>query len=154
MRREGWRVTFDQDFAGVMRRCAEVPRPGQDGTWITEEMIAAYSELHRLGHAHSVEVSWEGRLVGGLYGVALGSVFHGESMFHHRADASKVGFATLVARLAASGYRLIDCQVPTAHLASLGAFAVTRADFLEALRLLRDRPPAADAFVTPASDGP
>ena len=139
-------------FETVMRRCSEVPRPGQDGTWITEEMIAAYCELHRRGIAHSVEVSWQGELVGGLYGVALGRLFHGESMFHLKADASKVGFATLVAHLAACGYVLIDCQVPTAHLASLGAFAVDRSEFLAAVKLFRDEPPTGDAFVTPASD--
>jgi leucyl/phenylalanyl-tRNA--protein transferase len=115
-------------------------------------MIAAYCDLHRRGVAHSVEVSWQGELVGGLYGVALGRLFHGESMFHLKADASKVGFATLVARLAACGYVLIDCQVPTAHLASLGAFAVDRAEFLAAVKLFRDEPPTGDAFVTPASD--
>jgi leucyl/phenylalanyl-tRNA--protein transferase len=115
-------------------------------------MIAAYCELHRRGIAHSVEVSWQGELVGGLYGVALGRLFHGESMFHLKADASKVGFATLVARLAAAGYVLIDCQVPTAHLASLGAFAVDRAEFLTAVQIFRDQPPSSDAFVTPASD--
>lgn len=147
LRKKGWSVTFDRAFTTVMRRCSEVPRPGQGGTWITEEMITAYSELHRLGIAHSVEVHWEGQLVGGLYGVALGRLFHGESMFHLRADASKVGFATLVARLAAAGYLLIDCQVPTAHLASLGAFAVDRTEFLQAVHQLRDVPPAADAFL-------
>jgi leucyl/phenylalanyl-tRNA--protein transferase len=147
LRKKGWSVTFDRAFTTVMRRCSEVPRPGQGGTWITEEMITAYSELHRLGIAHSVEVYWEGQLVGGLYGVALGRLFHGESMFHLRADASKVGFATLVARLAAAGYLLIDCQVPTAHLASLGAFTVDRAEFLQAVHQLRDIPPTADAFL-------
>lgn len=152
LRKAGWSVTFDQAFETVMRRCAAVPRPGQDGTWITEEMIAAYYALHRRGFAHSVEVRWQGELVGGLYGVALGRLFHGESMFHLKADASKVGFATLVARLAACGYVLIDCQVPTAHLASLGAFAVDRAEFLAAVQLFRDRPPTGDAFVTPAAD--
>ena len=152
MRKAGWTVTFDRSFEAVMRRCSEVPRPGQDGTWITEEMIAAYCELHRRGIAHSVEVCWQGELVGCLYGVALGRLFHGESMFHLKADASKVGFATLVARLAAAGYVLIDCQVPTAHLASLGAFAVDRTEFLAAVRIFRDQPPTGDAFVTPASD--
>lgn len=155
MRKPGWTVTFDRRFEAVMRRCAEVPRPGQDGTWITEEMVAAYCELHRQGFAHSVEVCWEGELVGGLYGVALGRLFHGESMFHLKPDASKVGFATLVGRLAACGYVLIDCQVPTAHLASLGAFAVRRAEFLEAVRLCRDQAPTGDAFAPiPASDAP
>jgi leucyl/phenylalanyl-tRNA--protein transferase len=152
MRKAGWSVSFDRQFETVMRHCAAAPRPGQNGTWINEEMVAAYSELYRLGIAHSVEVSWEGKLVGGLYGVALGRLFHGESMFHLKADASKVGFATLVARLVACEYFLIDCQVPTAHLASLGAFAIERTEFLEVVKLFRDHPPAGDAFATPASD--
>jgi len=155
MRKSGWAVTLDQDFAGVMRACAAVPRPGQDGTWITEEMIAAYSELHRRGHAHSVEVTWQGELVGGLYGVAVGRIFHGESMFHTRSDASKVGFVALVDRLRHAGFRLIDCQMPTAHLASLGARPIPRTAFLVTLALERDQPPAADAWVSPLlSSGP
>ena len=149
MRKKGWQVTFDQQFETVMRRCAEVPRPGQDGTWITEEMIAAYVELHRRGHAHSVEVSWQGELVGGLYGVAIGRIFHGESMFHTRSDASKVGFAALVGRLRTAGFQLIDCQMPTAHLASLGAAPIRRAEFLATLARERDQAPAAHAWVSP-----
>lgn len=155
LRKPGWTVTFDQDFAGVMRACAAAPRPGQDGTWITDEMIAAYVALHRAGHAHSVEVRWHGELVGGLYGVAVGRVFHGESMFHRRSDASKVGFVRLVERLLASGFVLVDCQMPTEHLASLGAFAVRRADFLACLRAQRDLPPTGDPWFNPdAYPGP
>lgn len=149
MRKPGWAVTVDQAFERVMRACAAVPRPGQDGTWITEEMIAAYVELHRRGHAHSVEVSWHGELVGGLYGVAIGRIFHGESMFHTRSDASKVGFAALVGRLRTAGFQLIDCQMPTAHLASLGAAPVRRAEFLAILARERGQAPAADAWVSP-----
>ena len=149
MRKPGWAVTVDQAFERVMRACAAVPRPGQDGTWITEEMIAAYVELHRRGHAHSVEVSWHGELVGGLYGVAIGRIFHGESMFHTRSDASKVGFAALVGRLRTAGFQLIDCQMPTAHLASLGAAPIRRAEFLATLARERDQAPAADAWVSP-----
>jgi leucyl/phenylalanyl-tRNA--protein transferase len=155
LRKPGWRITVDQDFEGVMRRCAAVPRPGQDGTWITEDMIAAYVALHRQGHAHSVEVTWEGQLVGGLYGVSIGRIFHGESMFHTRSDASKVGFVALVRRLQAAGYVLIDCQMPTEHLASFGAGAARRADFLAVLAAVRDEAPAADAWVSPlSSDAP
>jgi leucyl/phenylalanyl-tRNA--protein transferase len=155
LRKTGWRITVDQDFEGVMRRCAAVPRPGQDGTWITEDMIAAYVALHRQGHAHSVEVTWEGQLVGGLYGVSIGRIFHGESMFHTRSDASKVGFVALVRRLQAAGYVLIDCQMPTEHLASFGAGAARRADFLAVLAAVRDEAPAADAWVSPlSSDAP
>ena len=149
MRKPGWEVTVDRDFEGVMRACARVPRPGQDGTWITEDMVAAYVELHRRGYAHSVEVSWRGELVGGLYGVAIGRIFHGESMFHTRSDASKVGFVSLVGRLRARGFTLIDCQMPTPHLASLGAAPIRRADFLEALTLARDQSPAAETWVSP-----
>jgi leucyl/phenylalanyl-tRNA--protein transferase len=155
MRKKGWQVTLDQDFEGVMRCCAAVPRPGQYGTWITEDMIAAYVELHRKGYAHSVEVTWQGELVGGLYGVSIGRIFHGESMFHTRSDASKVGFVSLVERLKASGYVLIDCQMPTPHLASLGAGGVRRADFLQVLALERDQIPASTAWVSPLfSSGP
>lgn len=151
LRKPGWRITLDQDFEGVMRRCAAVPRPGQDGTWITEDMIAAYVALHRQGHAHSVEVTWEGELVGGLYGVSIGRIFHGESMFHTRSDASKVGFVALVRRLQAAGYVLVDCQMPTAHLASFGAGAARRSDFLAVLAAVRDEAPATDAWVSPLS---
>lgn len=149
MRKPGWKVTVDEDFEGVMRRCAETPRPGQDGTWISEEMIAAYLELHRRGYAHSVEVRWQGVLVGGLYGVAIGRIFHGESMFHHKTDASKVGFVALVERLRDAGFVLIDCQMPTQHLASFGAGPARRLDFLTILALERDKRPAADAWVSP-----
>ncbi len=149
MRKPGWTVTLDRAFERVMRACSAVPRPGQDGTWITEEMIAAYVELHRRGHAHSVEVSWQGELVGGLYGVAIGRIFHGESMFHTRSDASKVGFAALVGRLRTAGFQLIDCQMPTAHLASLGAAPIRRAEFLATLARERDQAPAAHAWVSP-----
>ena len=153
LRKPGWEVTLDQDFERVMRACAAVPRPGQDGTWITEAMIAAYVELHRRGHAHSVEVTWQGELVGGLYGVVVGRIFHGESMFHTRSDASKVGFVALVDRLRAAGFQLIDCQMPTAHLASLGAAPIPRTEFLVTLALERDRAPAADAWVSPLLSG-
>ncbi|MGA0133540.1 MAG: leucyl/phenylalanyl-tRNA--protein transferase [Opitutales bacterium] len=149
LREAAWEVSCDRDFEGVMRACAEQPRPGQSGTWITEEMVAAYCGLHRAGLAHSVEVRRGGQLVGGLYGVALGTVFHGESMFHREKDASKVAFAHLVSRLEASGFRLIDCQVPTRHLASLGAFAVSREAFLAALRSWRDERPPGDPWISP-----
>lgn len=152
-RKAGWEVTVDADFERVMRACGEVPRPGQDGTWITESMIAAYVDLHRQGHAHSVEVRWKGELVGGLYGVAVGRLFCGESMFHRRTDASKVGFVRLVRRLRACGFGLIDCQMPTRHLASFGAVAVPRADFLRAVRTLRDVAPQGTPWASPLSPG-
>ena len=126
-------VTYDQAFSRVMQACAAVPRTGQYGTWITEEMLAAYAELHRAGFAHSVEV-WRGEeLVGGLYGIALGKVFFGESMFTRASNASKFGFISLVHRLRERGFQLIDCQQETRHLASLGAEAIPRQAFLDHL---------------------
>ena len=136
------RVTCDGAFAAVMRACAE-PRPGQDGTWITRGMVYAYEQLAAHGHAHSVEV-WEGdALVGGLYGVSIGSMFFGESMFTRRADASKVALVALARQLGRWGLPLIDCQTSTAHLASLGACELPRADFVgEVARLVRLEVPA------------
>lgn len=132
LRNGGFEVSFDRDFAAVVRACGE-PREASAGTWITAEMMAAYERLHRLGHAHSVEAWHEGRLVGGLYGVALGRVFFGESMFHRRTDASKVAFAALVRRLHESGFEMIDCQMETGHLVSLGAETLPRTAFIERL---------------------
>jgi leucyl/phenylalanyl-tRNA--protein transferase len=130
LRRGTFRVSADEAFARVIRRCAEKGRPGQRGTWITQEMMDAYVELHRLGFAHSFE-AWQGDvLAGGLYGVSLGSVFFGESMFADATDASKVAFARAVEWLASQGFGLVDCQVRTEHLVSLGAREIPRADFL------------------------
>ncbi len=128
-----FKVTMDTSFEQVIRNCAGVPREGQGGTWITEEMIEAYVRLHRSGYAHSVETWCEGELVGGLYGIILGKVFFGESMFSKVSNASKVAFVTLVERLKEQGFMLIDCQVTTEHLLSLGAREVTRQSFLETL---------------------
>lgn len=135
LRRGGYTVTCDLAFDRVMRACAE-PRPDQDGTWISDEMRAVYGELHRRGVAHSVETWVEGELVGGLYGLALGRVFFGESMFARVTDASKIAFAHLVTQLTRWGYGLIDCQQETAHLASLGARPIPREDFLGTLARL------------------
>lgn len=122
-------VRIDTAFAEVMGACAATPREGQGGTWITSEMIEAYVVMHRLGYAHSVE-AWQGdRLVGGLYGLAIGRVFFGESMFSHVTDASKVALVHLVARLQRLGVPLIDCQQETGHLASLGARPIARERF-------------------------
>jgi leucyl/phenylalanyl-tRNA---protein transferase len=131
LRKGVFRVTFDQDFIGVLEGCQEVPRPGQEGgTWISKEVISSYFELFHRGYAHSVEV-WEGeKLVGGLYGVALGKCFFGESMFAKAGNASKAGFITLVRNLEEQGYHLVDCQVYTKHLESLGAEMMPRMDFL------------------------
>ena len=124
-----YEVRFDTAFRDVMRACGE-PRPGQDGTWITPAMIEAYTTLCRLGFAHSIE-SWAGsELVGGLYGVAIGRMFYGESMFTRRSDASKVAFVATVLQLHRWGFGLIDCQMPTMHLASLGAREIPRQEFV------------------------
>jgi len=119
---------MDSAFGQVIDACA-APRHGEPGTWITAEMNAAYRRLHALGHAHCVEVWAEGRLVGGLYGVALGRVFFGESMFSRATDASKVAFVHLVRQLQDWGFALIDCQVDSPHLRSLGAETLPRFDF-------------------------
>jgi leucyl/phenylalanyl-tRNA--protein transferase len=125
-----FRVTMDTAFADVISGCAE-PRPGQDGTWITPEMHSAYCRLFEMGYAHSVE-AWTGdHLAGGLYGVSLGRMFFGESMFTRESDASKVGFVHMVAQFARWKMPLIDCQMPTSHLASLGAREIPRAVFLD-----------------------
>lgn len=135
MRKAGLAMTMDRSFAEVIRACAQ-PRAYTDGTWITDEMQRAYCRLHQLGHAHSVEV-WEGdELVGGLYGVALGKVFFGESMFSRRSNTSKAAFIFLVQHLAKWGYELIDCQMPTDHLFSLGAKSISRQAFIEQLQRL------------------
>lgn len=143
MRQQRYQVSFDQDFPAVVAACA-APRAYAEGTWITETMQAAYCELHRQGIAHSVEVRENGVLVGGLYGLAIGRLFFGESMFSRADNASKVGFVTLVKRLEQTGFALIDCQMPTDHLHSLGARAISRAAFAEALARHLDTPPALD----------
>lgn len=138
LRRCGWEASVDAAFDEVVAGCAD----RGEGTWITERMRQAYGELHRTGGAHSVEV-WDGdRLVGGLYGVLVGSVFCGESMFHRETDASKVALVELCARVLEAGFSLVDTQEPTEHLESLGQVLVRRADYLEALAVLRERPAA------------
>ncbi|MFO0584595.1 MAG: leucyl/phenylalanyl-tRNA--protein transferase [Anaeromyxobacter sp.] len=140
LRRGAFTFTADRAFEEVMRRCAEVPRPGQDGTWITDGMVQAYVRLHRLGLAHSFE-AWEGAtLAGGLYGVSLGSAFFGESMFSARPDASKAAFVRSIAWLAGRGVDLVDCQVRTDHLVRFGAREVPRPEFLERLAAALERP--------------
>lgn len=139
LRSDQFSVTFDHNFTQVIRACAE-PRDKEYGTWITEEMQAAYLQLHQQGHAHSVEVWQHDKLVGGLYGLAIGSLFFGESMFSRSSNASKVGFVTLVSALKAAGFMLIDCQMPTDHLSSLGAHNIPRDDFAEYLDNYLDTP--------------
>lgn len=123
------KVTFDQDFKSVMKACSEVPREGQDGTWITEQMLSAYTHLHNSGHAHSVEVWHQDQLVGGLYGVAIGKMFYGESMFAKMTDTSKIALIALALQLKEWGFELIDTQIETPHLNSLGAQTISRTHF-------------------------
>ncbi len=132
-RNRGFEVLFDADFAGTIAACA-APRPGSEGTWITAEMRAAYLQLHRLGLAHSVETWRAGRRVGGLYGVQLGRVFFGESMFAEESDASKVALSALVRRTLERGTCLIDCQLASRHLSSLGSRPIARHEFVALLR--------------------
>jgi leucyl/phenylalanyl-tRNA--protein transferase len=135
LRNRRYEVRFDFGFDAVMAACA-APRAGEPGTWISEDMREAYGRLHRLGHAHSVETWIDSELAGGLYGVALGRVFFGESMFSHATDASKIALAALVAHLRASGFGLIDCQMRTRHLESLGAREIPRRQFARLLEEL------------------
>ncbi|MEW6098951.1 MAG: leucyl/phenylalanyl-tRNA--protein transferase [Pseudomonadota bacterium] len=134
-------VRIDSAFGDVIRACARTPRAGQDGTWIVPEMIAAYEAWHARGDVHSFETWMDGRLVGGLYGVSLGRMFFGESMFSWETDASKIALAALVAFCRVQGIGLIDCQQRTSHLASLGAREVPRAQFLAHVRRAVRQPP-------------
>jgi leucyl/phenylalanyl-tRNA--protein transferase len=134
MRRGTFGVRADTAFGEVIRGCSTKPRPGQGGTWVTAEMIAGYTALHDEGLAHSIEAWRDGRLAGGLYGVSLGGVFFGESMFALEPDASKVAFATLLANLVHWGFAMVDCQAYSDHLASFGAVEVGRPRFLAALK--------------------
>ncbi|HRH82102.1 MAG TPA: leucyl/phenylalanyl-tRNA--protein transferase [Thiobacillaceae bacterium] len=139
LRRADHEVRTDTAFQEVMRACAE-PRQGHSGSWITADMLAAYTRLFTAGHAHSVETWRQGRLVGGLYGVAVGCAFYGESMFARETDASKIALAHLVAQLRRWDYGLIDCQMHTRHLASLGAREIPRGRFVSLLAELIDLP--------------
>jgi leucyl/phenylalanyl-tRNA--protein transferase len=140
IRRKPYELRMDTAFMDVLRGCAEVPRPGQTGTWLIPEMMDAYSRLFELGFAHSVE-AWRGdELVGGLYGVSLGAAFFGESMFARAPDASKIAFVACVRQLDAWGIGLIDCQVHTEHLERFGAYEVPRLRYLELLARALDEP--------------
>lgn len=140
IRSQEFTVTFDRAFQGVMEGCAG-PRDKQDGTWITADMMRAYTRMAELGHAHSVEAWADGELAGGLYGVAVGRIFYGESMFTRRSNASKVAVSWLARQLDRWQFELIDCQMSTEHLASLGAREVPRADFLRRLEHAVALPP-------------
>lgn len=139
LKNRAFEVRVDTAFLAVMKNCA-APRDGQSGTWISEEMIAAYSQLHAMGLAHSVETWRDGELIGGLYGIALGKMFYGESMFSHASDTSKIAFVHLVRQLERWDFGMIDCQMKTSHLASLGAREIPRAVFVQRLGLLIELP--------------
>ncbi len=140
IRKKVFHITYDQSFTQVMRYCA-APRAKETGTWICKEIYQAYTKLHQQGLAHSFEAWFDNELVGGLYGIAIGHVFFGESMFHRKTDASKVAFYHLVQQLSEWGYQLIDCQVHTDHLSSLGAEEIDRNDFLYLLKDYCSRQP-------------
>lgn len=145
LRKQLFEIRLDSAFLSVIQACAE-PRPEQAGTWISNEMKQAYLQLHYLGIAHSVEAWQDGELVGGLYGISLGQVFFGESMFHRKTDASKVVFVHLVKQLTNWGYRLIDCQVKSEHLVSLGAEEISRDEFANLLNHYCDQQADAQAW--------
>jgi leucyl/phenylalanyl-tRNA--protein transferase len=136
LRQKRFDVRFDTDFRGVIEHCASAYRPGQDGTWITPDMVEAYTELHRLGYAHSAESFLDGKLVGGCYGIHIGAVFFGESMFAEAANASKAAFLTLAQAIFEEGIKLIDSQVYTPHVKSLGGVEIPRKTYLSLLRSL------------------
>ncbi len=133
MNKNPYTITQNKAFLKVINFCSNVARPGQDGTWLQPEMIEAYYELHKLGYAHSVEAWQENRLVGGLYGIALGGAFFGESMFHLEPNASKIAFVSLAKHLLEEGFTVVDCQQTTSHMLSMGAKEISRADFIKLL---------------------
>jgi len=145
LRRRDFEIRADSAFSDVMRACAE-PREGEAGTWITDEMASAYAALHRAGHAHSVEAWLDGKLAGGLYGVSIGRIFFGESMFSRATDASKVALAHLARQLERWAFGLIDCQMSTPHLESLGAREIARNEFVRALSELVNYPTRAGTW--------
>ncbi len=140
LRQNVFTVTIDRDFSGVIASCSQAKRTGQNGTWITSDIIEAYTELHRLGWAHSAEAYLDGELLGGCYGILMGKVFFGESMFSLKPNASKAAFITFARMLFEKGIRLIDCQQHTSHLEGLGGEDIGRKEFLALLRdAVRDR---------------
>ena len=140
IRKRPYELKMDTAFLQVLEGCSSVPRPGQTGTWLIPEMVDAYGKLHELGFAHSIEAWQGGALVGGLYGVSLGGAFFGESMFARAPDASKIAFVATVRQLDAWDIKLIDCQVHTDHLERFGAHEISRAEYLDQLRVALDKP--------------
>lgn len=151
LRQPGWQFSLNHAFNEVISACATVPRRGQPGTWISADMQSAYQRLHQLGHAHSLEVWWQGELVGGVYGVRVGAVFFGESMFSRRRDASKAALATLCRLHRPLHLALLDCQVESAHLLSLGARVWPRHQFEQALVSLTAAATACWPVIAPLS---
>ena len=145
LRKQTFQITFNTAFTRVIKACA-APRSNEPGTWLLPDMQLAYCRLHKEGHAHSVEVWHDCKLVGGLYGIAVGQVFFGESMFHRKTDASKVAFVSLVQQLSLWGYQLIDCQIHTQHLVSLGAEEISRKQFSSLLQQYHHRKPHSTAW--------
>lgn len=133
-------IKFDTNFRQVLIECSQIPRDGQDGTWILPEIIDAYEKLHEMGFANSFEAYCDGKLVGGGYGINIGNIFCGESMFAKKSDASKVALYYLVERLKLNGFKFIDCQIPTLHLASLGAKKIPREVFLNLVKISVENP--------------
>jgi len=140
LKKRDYEVRADTSFRDVIQACSIAPREGQSGTWIVPEMVDAYCRLHALGHAHSVETWMDDKLVGGLYGVAIGKMFYGESMFHRTTDASKIAFVHLVRWLEKHGYGMIDCQMHTSHLERFGAREIARSEFSTRLAELVNLP--------------
>ena len=136
LKKQSFEFSINSDFNAVISQCKAISRRGQDGTWITEEMRNAYNDLHFAGYAQSAEVRLNGELVGGLYGVRLGRIFYGESMFNRYSNASKYAFISYVQQLKSEGVELIDCQVYTTHLESLGARMIPRKQFLDLIKSL------------------
>lgn len=151
LRKKEYKITFDRAFDEVIKACA-APRRDGPGTWITEHMIKAYRQLHQLGYAHSVEAWHSDRLAGGLYGVAIGRAFFGESMFYRKSNASKAAFAVLAEKLARWNYAIIDCQVRTEHLASFGATQIPRKEFVERIDRYCRQSVAANAWTNEPPD--
>ncbi|MEA3290243.1 MAG: leucyl/phenylalanyl-tRNA--protein transferase [Campylobacterota bacterium] len=131
IKKDTYEIKFNHDFASVIKECAKAKRTDQEGSWITEDMIESYIQLHHQGFAHSFESYFEGKLVGGGYGVTLGDIFCGESMFTKKSDASKCAFVNLANRLKSLGFKIIDCQIHTKHLESFGAKHITREQYLK-----------------------
>jgi leucyl/phenylalanyl-tRNA--protein transferase len=138
-KRRDFEIRFDYDFPQVIKTCSLIKREGQGGTWITADMISAYNKLHRLGYAHSAESYVDGELAGACYGILLGKIFFGESMFSKKSNASKAAFLSYAQKLFTQGVKLIDCQVPTDHLASMGGREIDRKDFLKLVKNLARR---------------